>query len=80
MSIPNIRCQRWMFGMIATKRLKAEKTVQEMENLKIRITQQPEIIIAVMMSLHWVSRAKRLDTRQGNQMNLITFQAAYHIE
>jgi hypothetical protein len=32
------------------------------------------------MSLHWVSRTKRLDTQRGNQMNLITFQAAYHIE
>jgi hypothetical protein len=32
------------------------------------------------MSLHWVSRAERLDTQRGNQMNLITFQAAYHIE
>jgi hypothetical protein len=36
--------------------------------------------IAVIMSLHWVSRAKRLDTQRDNQMNLITFQAAYHIE
>ncbi len=40
----------------------------------------PKIDIAVIMSLHWVSRAKRLDTQRGNQMNLITFQAAYHIE
>ncbi len=36
--------------------------------------------IAVIMSFHWVFRAKRLDTQRGNQMNLITFQAAYHIE
>jgi hypothetical protein len=38
------------------------------------------VCIAVIMSLHWVSRAKRLDTQWGNQMNLITFQAAYHIK
>jgi hypothetical protein len=38
------------------------------------------VTIAVIMSLHWVSRSKRLDTQRGNQMNLITFQAAYHIE
>jgi hypothetical protein len=36
--------------------------------------------IAVIMSLHWVSRAKCVDTQRGNQMNLITSQAAYHIE
>ncbi len=36
--------------------------------------------IAVIMSLRWVSRAKCVDTQRVNQMNLITFQAAYHIE
>jgi sugar lactone lactonase YvrE len=39
-----------------------------------------DISIAVIMSLQWVSRAKRLDTQWGNQMNLITFQAAYYIK